>query len=148
MTPEVTKTVLNKIILNVWTLDRKWTSIIIWPRDRASISVQQLCIIVSRLFSNPFTILYKTEFQNPQIFQQTIMSSLFPRAFYFSSASLNHTPLKKPFYIDTMWTRVPGGHLTGFSGVVLLHIPDVPNVPHVPPPRCDLGCGSIFSPVR
>jgi hypothetical protein len=36
MTPEVTKTVLNKIILNV--LDRKWT------RDRASISVQQLRI--------------------------------------------------------------------------------------------------------
>jgi hypothetical protein len=25
-------------------LDRKWTSIIIWPRDRASISVQQLRI--------------------------------------------------------------------------------------------------------
>jgi hypothetical protein len=45
MTPKVTKTVLNKIILNVWTLDRKWTSIIIWPRDRASISVQQLCIM-------------------------------------------------------------------------------------------------------
>jgi hypothetical protein len=45
MTPEVTKTVLNKIILNVWNLDRKWTSIIlIWPRDRASISVQQLSI--------------------------------------------------------------------------------------------------------
>jgi hypothetical protein len=26
-------------------LDRKWTNIIIWPRDRASISVQQLRII-------------------------------------------------------------------------------------------------------
>jgi hypothetical protein len=49
MTPEVTKTVLNKIILNVWTLDRKWTSIIIWPRDRASISVQQLCIIIKSM---------------------------------------------------------------------------------------------------
>jgi hypothetical protein len=37
MTPEVTKTVLNKIILNGW--------IEIWHRDRASISVQQFCII-------------------------------------------------------------------------------------------------------
>jgi hypothetical protein len=27
-------------------LDRKWTNIIIWPRDRASISVQQLRIVV------------------------------------------------------------------------------------------------------
>jgi hypothetical protein len=44
MTPEVTKTVLNKIILK--RLDRKWTSITIWPRDRASISVQQLCIAI------------------------------------------------------------------------------------------------------
>jgi hypothetical protein len=42
MTPEVTKTVLNKIIL--LRLDRKWTNIIIWPRYRASISVQQLRI--------------------------------------------------------------------------------------------------------
>jgi hypothetical protein len=40
MTPEVTKTVLNKIILDV----DQWTNIIIWPRDRASISVQQLRI--------------------------------------------------------------------------------------------------------
>jgi hypothetical protein len=45
MTPEarpVTKTVLNKIILKN-NLDRKWTNIIIWARDRA-ISVQQLRI--------------------------------------------------------------------------------------------------------
>jgi hypothetical protein len=46
MTPEVTKTVLNKIILNVWT------NIIIWPRDRASISVQQLRIIQYHSFAN------------------------------------------------------------------------------------------------
>jgi hypothetical protein len=38
MTPEVTKTVLNKSIL--LRLDRKW------HRDRASISVQQLCIMI------------------------------------------------------------------------------------------------------
>jgi hypothetical protein len=52
MTPEVTKTVLNKIILNVWIengskMDRKWTNIIIWPRNRASISVQQLRIKIN-----------------------------------------------------------------------------------------------------
>jgi hypothetical protein len=41
MTPEVTKTVLNKIIFNVW-IENGPVSIIIWPRDRASISVQQL----------------------------------------------------------------------------------------------------------
>jgi hypothetical protein len=29
-------------------LDRKWTNIIIWPRDRASISVQQLRIDILR----------------------------------------------------------------------------------------------------
>jgi hypothetical protein len=40
MTPEVTKTVLNKIILNVWIENGP----ILWPRDRASISVQQLRI--------------------------------------------------------------------------------------------------------
>jgi hypothetical protein len=40
MTPEVTKTVLNK------RLDRKWTSIIIWPRDRASISVYIVNILL------------------------------------------------------------------------------------------------------
>jgi hypothetical protein len=43
MTPEVTKTVLNKIILNVW-IENGPINIIIWPRDRASISVQQLRI--------------------------------------------------------------------------------------------------------
>jgi hypothetical protein len=42
MTPEVTKTVLNKIILNVWIENGP-----IWPRDRASISVQQLRIMIS-----------------------------------------------------------------------------------------------------
>jgi hypothetical protein len=50
MTPEVTKTVLNKIILNV-RLDRKWTSILIWPMDRASISVQQLRILLRHMAS-------------------------------------------------------------------------------------------------
>jgi hypothetical protein len=42
MTLEVTKTVLNKIIHK--RLEQKWTNIIIWPRDLASISVQQLRI--------------------------------------------------------------------------------------------------------
>jgi hypothetical protein len=34
-------------------LDRKWTNITIWPRDRASISVQQLRIVL-RLRSDFF----------------------------------------------------------------------------------------------
>jgi hypothetical protein len=34
-------------------LDRKWTNIIIWPRDRASISVEQLRIIKT-LIINPY----------------------------------------------------------------------------------------------
>jgi hypothetical protein len=42
MIPEVTKTMLNKIIINVWI--EKRTSNIIWSRDRASISIQQLRI--------------------------------------------------------------------------------------------------------
>jgi hypothetical protein len=43
MTPEVIKTVLNKIILNVW-IENGPVLYVIWPRDRASISVQQLRI--------------------------------------------------------------------------------------------------------
>jgi hypothetical protein len=33
-------------------LDRKWTNIIIWPRDRASISVQQLRILLKQPYFN------------------------------------------------------------------------------------------------
>jgi hypothetical protein len=45
MTPEVTKTVLNKIILNVWIKMDQYYNMAQGP-GRASISVQQLRIVL------------------------------------------------------------------------------------------------------
>jgi hypothetical protein len=42
MTPEVTKTVLNKIILNIWIENGP---VIIWPRDRVNISVYHVSYV-------------------------------------------------------------------------------------------------------
>jgi hypothetical protein len=54
MNPEVTKTVLNKIILLRFGSKMDRRDIIIWPRDRASISVQQLRInYIHHCFCDP-----------------------------------------------------------------------------------------------
>jgi hypothetical protein len=120
MTPEVTKTVLNKIILNVWIENGPiWTNI--WPRDRASISVQHLRIVYipypiqesgKRIFFDPFLsgICWRI-----YILILGIYTFLDPILYSFCSTNLNFAAVfsfaKCSFCLHLLWGEIVNRYL-------------------------------------